>query len=214
MPVLSILRTKYGMDDELAQLTLEKGRVRNVSKGSFLYYQEEWAEYIAFPLSGVLGFHSTSEDYAGIYYNLITPGTVLNDLQLILGGQMETEIKAATNCTVLLLTFNQAKKLLAEEPKFAQSLNVSMARKQRFFQDLFLIRNEKEPLRKIMRTLQMLASVTGDGVIPLNIMTIASLLGISRNTVGKSIRKLMSDGILDKSRQGYILTHPVVNPCY
>ncbi|QIA65779.1 cyclic nucleotide-binding domain-containing protein [Vibrio astriarenae] len=205
MTIQQTLSMKLGIDNELAQLILQHGRVSVIKKGSFLYYQDDTADYIALPIDGVLGFHSTSEDGAGVYYNLITPGTIINDTQLMLGGEMATEIRAASDCRVLLMSFKSARALLQQSVSFSQVISHSLAKKQRLFNELFLLRMERSAPMKILRVIKLISGIVDNGYVPLNIQSLASLLGISRNTVGKELKSFIQQGVIAKSSEGYFL---------
>ncbi|MGL6257891.1 Crp/Fnr family transcriptional regulator [Vibrio sp. WXL210] len=205
VPIHQILRYKYGVDDELARLIVARSKMSVLSKGSFLYYQDERADVIAFPLDGILGFHSMSEEGTGVYFNVITPGAILNDQQMILGGAIPTEVKAATDCKILLMSFDDARLLMTKSTSFAQMISHSLATKQRLFNQLFLLRMEKSAPLKVARVLQLLSELIYDGVVPLNIQTLAAMMGISRNTVGREIKRMISQGELHKLPEGFVL---------
>ena len=124
---------------------------------------------------------------------------------MILGGPIPTEVKAATDCKILLMSFDDAQQLMAKSTSFAQLISHSLATKQRLFNQLFLLRMEKSAPLKIVRVLQLLSELIYDGVVPLNIQSLAALMGISRNTVGREIKRMISQGELNKRPEGFVL---------
>lgn len=209
MAIHEILKQKFGIDDALAQLILTNSRLRSLSKGSFLYYQDDNANYIALPIQGILGFHSRCEDGVGIYYNVITPGLILNEEQLLLGGNIITEVKAASDCQVLIIAFDIANLLFDLDVGFSKLISRSLARKQRLLQGLFLLRSEKEITFKVEQALELISPLMEDNFVPLNIQSLASLLGVSRNSVGRAIKQLIDGGKVKKQGIGYSLTPSV-----
>ncbi|GAM74662.1 hypothetical protein JCM19241_1005 [Vibrio ishigakensis] len=205
MTIHEILKQKFRIDDALAQLILTNGRVKTLSKGSFLYYQDDDAKYIALPIQGVLGFHSRCEDGVGNYYNVITPGTILNEEQLLLGGNAITEVKVATECQVVIMSFETANLLFDLDVGFSKLISQSLARKQRLLQGLFLLRSEKEISVKVEQALELISPLVEDNYVPLNIQSLASLLGVSRNSVGRVIKQLIDGGKVEKQGSGFNL---------
>ncbi|MGR5063681.1 Crp/Fnr family transcriptional regulator [Photobacterium sp. DNB22_13_2] len=203
MDTLHCLINKYNIDGELAQQLLDTGKVRKIYKGSYLYYQDQRAGYIAIPLSGVFGIFPTNKENNCLFYNLITPGIMLNEVQYFLGGESHTDVKAVTDSVVVILPFHAVSELMEVNTNFSKMLNVALAKKQRFSHTLFHLRGEKDAQYKIEKALLAISEVTDGGMIPINIMALASLLNMSRNTVGKEIKGLIKKGILHKEGIGY-----------
>lgn len=205
MDIPLLLKNMYGVDDELALLLVNKGVIKNVKKGNFIYYQDEWADSISIPLTGIFSFTPTCEDGGCIQYNLISPGIIINEPQLILGGEFQNDVKAVTDAVIIQLPFSIAEVLMKESLGFVNMITMSLAKKQRATLGLFNLRGEKDITHKVMRALQIISSITADGLVPVNIITLASLLCISRNTVGREIKRFIEDGEIIKDGSGYRL---------
>ncbi|PSW17647.1 Crp/Fnr family transcriptional regulator [Photobacterium sanctipauli] len=203
------LKHTYQVDDGLAKLILEKGKVKSVKKGSFLYYQDEWSDFIAMPISGIFGIFPTSNNSHFTFYNLITPGIIVNEVQYLLEGGSHTDVKAITDSMVIILPFFVVKQLIELAPDFLLMLSKSLAKKQRFSHTLFHLRAEKDAYLKVTGALKAISDVTEDGHIPLNIIALASLLSMSRNVVGKEIKRLIALGVITKKLLGYRLNSSV-----
>ena len=200
-----VLKRHYLTNQALSEKLIQKGRVVSLPKGKFLFFQEQMADFVAIPLDGELGFYPAIDEGITLIYNLITPGIIINDVPFILGGGSQADIQAVTDCTVLLLPFSAFEQLMGTCCEFSKMLNLSLARKQRFCLTLFQLRGEKNIQRKIDMARAAISVATGDGSIPLNISTLASLLNMSRNTVGRHINQALLTGQIVKSSTGYRL---------
>lgn len=205
MNIRNVLKNTYLIDDQLTDDLLSKGQITALPKGKFLFFQEQSAEYIAIPITGILGFYPVVEDGANVSYNLITPGIIFNDVPYILGGGSQADVRAISDCKVLLLSYSHVKELMDSCCAFSKMLNLSLARKQRFCLTLFNLRGEKDKSVKIQKALEAISEVTNDGAIPVNIGVLASLLNMSRNTVGQFISRAIANNELIKSSFGYRL---------
>lgn len=209
MNIIEILKSKYGIDDELATHLLEMGTVKKLKKGDFLYYQDERANFITIPISGTLSFSPTCEDSGSIQYNLITPGIIVNEVSFLVGGGILTEVKAVIDCCVIQLPYTAAELLMGKSPSFLRMLSISLAKKQRATLALFNLRGEKDAKGKIKKALHVISEATPDGLIPVNIITLASLLCVSRNTVGREIKRFIDNGEIIKIQEGYRFVNSV-----
>ncbi|MCW8348571.1 cyclic nucleotide-binding domain-containing protein [Vibrio sp. ZSDZ65] len=209
MNVQHALQSHYHATRALADKLIEKGLVVTIPKGKFLCFQDQPTNEIIVPLRGVLGFCPTIDEGTTLSYNLITPGIVINDVPLILGQSTQSDIQAMTDCKVLTLPFPVVETLLDTCCAFSKMLNLSLAKKQRFCLTLFRLRGEKNTQLKIQLAMQAITDVTSDGSIPLNISTLASLLNMSRNTVGRYISQAIVAKEVIKVDIGYRLITPV-----
>ncbi|MCL9777357.1 Crp/Fnr family transcriptional regulator [Vibrio methylphosphonaticus] len=203
------LQCHYHATSALADKLVKKGRLMTIPKGKFLCFQDQPTNEIVIPLQGVLGFCPTIDEGTTLSYNLITPGIVLNDVPFILGQNTQSDVQAMTHCTVLTLPFPVVEALIATSCEFSKMLNLSLAKKQRFCLTLFRLRGEKNTPLKIWLAMQAIADVTCDGSIPLNISTLASLLNMSRNTVGRHISQAIVAKQVIKVDIGYRLVDPM-----
>jgi CRP-like cAMP-binding protein len=160
---------------------------------------------MAIPIQGVLGFYPTIDEGTSLKYDLITPGILINDVPLILGEDAQSDIQAVSDSIVLLLHFDDVQELMDSCCCFAKMLNFSLAKKQRFCLTLFRLRGEKNTDLKIRLAMEAISAATYDGSIPLNILTIASLLNMSRNTVGSYMSKAIAAGEVERYELGFRL---------
>ncbi|WP_087018221.1 Crp/Fnr family transcriptional regulator [Thaumasiovibrio subtropicus] len=203
MNIAAILQEKYTICADLAELIAQKARIKILPKSAYISFQDSQVEQVILPLKGVLAFSPTNADYAGITYNLITPGMIVNDTPYLLSTPSIAEIRATTECTFLSLTFEETDALIAAYPQFLKTLSRSVAQKQYVFHTLFHLRAEKNADLKVRRALAVLADVMEDRIVRLNILSLASLLGMSRNRVGASIKSMIANGEVIKVKGGY-----------
>ncbi len=205
MSVHQILKEIYRASDKLAEQLINRGVVVSIPKGQFLFFQYQNVSDIVIPLQGVLGFYPAIDQGTHLKYDLITPGVLINDVPLILGEGAQSDIQAVTDSRVLLLPFEDVQELMASCCSFSKMVNVSLAKKQRFCLTLFRLRGERNTDLKIRLAMEAVSAATYDGSIPLNILTLASLLNMSRNTVGRYMSKAIAKGEVEKSSLGFRL---------
>ncbi|MDA0110737.1 Crp/Fnr family transcriptional regulator [Vibrio sp. La 4.2.2] len=205
MSVQKILKEIYRASDELAAQLIQRGAVVTIPKDKFLFFQYQSVSDIVIPLQGVLGFYPTIDEGTNLKYDLITPGILINDVPLILGEGAQSDIQAVTDSTVLLLPFEDVKELMDSCCSFSKMINFSLAKKQRFCLTLFRLRGEKNTDLKIRLAMEAISAATYDGSIPLNILTLASLLNMSRNTVGSYMSKAIAAGEVERNELGFRL---------
>lgn len=205
MNIRSILKNTYLIDDALTEQLLSRGKVSKVAKGAFVLFCDKITEHIAIPLTGTLGFYPNVEEGANVSFNIITPGIIFNDVPYLLGGGSMNDVRAVSDCQVLLLPYSHVDELMRSSCAFSRMLSYSMARKQRFCLTLFHLRGEKNQSVKITKALNAISEITNDDSIPVNICVLASLLNMSRNTVGKYISHALDSNVLTKTALGYRL---------
>ncbi len=201
--VENTLIRRYGTSQELAKEMIKLGKVQQLNKGDFIYFQDGRSEFITFLITGILGFHQAGNGNSGVYVNIIYPGIILNETQFFMGGNSPLDINTSCECRVLTLSFKKAQNLIASSLEFNQMLNQSMAKKQRALSRLFHLSSERPPQKKVYKALEVLSDLNQDDVLPINILSLASLLNMSRNTVGSALKTLISNGIIDKAHPGY-----------
>ncbi|MGR5092761.1 Crp/Fnr family transcriptional regulator [Vibrio maritimus] len=196
----------YKANRNLAKEIIRQGCVQSVNKGVLVYVQGGSTDTITFLLDGVMGFHHTDTRDSGLFHNVIYPGFLLNEIQFFLGGTSPLDIRTATKCCVLTMSFKGVDKLIAKSLEFNQMLNHSMARKQKLLSEFFHLGSERQPHRKVYQAIKILGNFNRNLVANVSIFALASLLNMSRNTVGAAIRDLLMKQAIEKVPSGYKVT--------
>lgn len=207
MSHLTILIEKYGMSHQLAMTLLDLGRVRKVAKGSVLVLKDQTVDYLTFPMEGRFGLTSSCSERANSVSSILTPGTPLNEVQLLLSEDSLTDILATKDSLVLQVSFSACERLLSECIEFAHFLSVSLAKKQRAFHALFQLRAMKSNDKKVYGAVKLLAEVSDNNIAKINLVSLASLVYMSRNTVSKEIKLLIEQGKLEEVSGGYVINN-------
>ncbi len=205
MTIKHVLTQSYLINTPLAEEIEQCGKIKTLRKGSYLFTQDETVNYLALPLDGVLGVHAQNSYSDDLYYNIVTPGIVLNELSYLLGAPAASEVRAATDCRVLLLDFEDAKYLESQHTDFIRMFATSLAKKQQLLQQLLFLRSEKESAAKVEKALNLLMPFAQNGTLTMTNQTLAALLGMSRNTVGSAISQMASLGKVQRQASGFTL---------
>lgn len=207
MNYLETLIEKYGISHQLSTKLLDLGRIRSVDKGSFVVFKEQTVDFLTFPLEGRFGLSSVCAERANSVFSIITPGTALNEVQLLLREDCLTDILATKNSVVLQLPFSAGEVLLKECIEFSNFLGVSLAKKQRVFHNLFQLRAMKSNTEKVYRAVKVIAEISDNNIAAINLISLGSLLYMSRNTVIKEINNLIEQGGLEEIEDGYLVSN-------
>ncbi len=207
MSHLTVLIEKYGVSHQLAMTLLDLGRVRNVAKGSVLVLKDQTVDYLTFPMHGRFGLTSSCSERANTVFSILTPGTALNEVQLLLGKDSLTDVLATKDSLVLQVPFFACEGLLNDCIEFANFLSVSLAKKQRAFHALFQLRAMKSNEKKVYSAVKLIAEVSDNNVATINLVSLASLVYMSRNTVSKEIKLLIEQGRIEEVNGGYVINN-------
>jgi CRP-like cAMP-binding protein len=92
---------------------------------------------------------------------------------------------------------------LVSDSHFSTFINQSLARKQLTFHALFHIRSYRSDRDKVYAALYVLGKEVEQGIVPVNMVSLASILCMSRNTVSKIMKELINDNRVAKVKSGY-----------
>jgi CRP-like cAMP-binding protein len=132
-----------------------------------------------------------------VIVQMLRPGDVDGDIQLLLDKPSSYTARAATDVTCLFLPRDHFEQLLATRPAFARRWLSSVARRVSASQDRVLALLEGT---LASQTAMLLAEETIDGRIELPQQTLAAMLGVQRPSLNRVLKDLERDGVI---RIGY-----------
>lgn len=131
-----------------------------------------------------------------VVIQMLRPGDIDGDIQLLLGMAMPYETRANTSTTCLLLNRDDFDALLAAHPQLSKRWLTSVAQRlARSHNRLTSLLGE--PLERQVG--QLLLDESVDDVVDLPQATIAALLGVRRPSVNRVLRKFARAGLVEVS---------------
>lgn len=190
----------FNLPVELVDLLLEHGSIQTVKSGELLGEKGRDPKRLALILDGVFGVDNVDYDGVNRLVALLGPGSSVFENPLILSYKINTVVESLTQSTVLFIPIEFAKKLLNNNLEFNKFLLHQQASKTLYFAQVLYWSHEKEMDRKVHLMLTLLSDTVRSKVLPISNEQLASILGMSRNSVSKALKALESSGtiLLDK----------------
>jgi CRP/FNR family transcriptional regulator len=194
--------------DAVERLLMQGIRI-SVPAGALIYRDDERPRVIVV-VSGVLRVFLSSADGRQVTFRYVRSGDVAG-LALVIAGPAPMSIQAMTGASVIALSVDMFRSLLASEPGVARACAEELTRQlYRALDDLseqtFL------PVReRVIRHLLDLATPQGGRhlVAPVSQQELADAVGSVREVVTRTLHQLREEGLIETSRDEVALLDPV-----
>lgn len=186
----------FSLPIELVDLLLEHGSIQKVNSGDLLGEKGSDPKRLALILDGVFAVDNVDYDGVNRLVGLLGPGSSIFENPIIMSYKVSTVVESLTQSTVLLIPIAFAKQLLNTNLEFNQFLLRQQASKTLYFAQILYWSHEKEMDRKIHLMLTLLSDTVRSRSLPLSNEQLASILGMSRNSVSKALKTLESSGAI------------------
>ncbi|WEV78166.1 Crp/Fnr family transcriptional regulator [Janibacter cremeus] len=131
-----------------------------------------------------------------IVIQILRPGDIDGDIQMLLGKAMPYETRAQTDTTCLMLEREAFERLLATHPQLSRrwltSVSERLARSHSRLTNLL-----GQPLD--VQVAQLLLEERVDDVVVLTQTTVAALLGVRRPSINRVLKRFARDGMVEVS---------------
>ena len=199
----------FTLPADAAERLLMEGIRISVPAGSLIYRDDERPRVIVV-VSGVLRVFLSSADGRQVTVRYARSGDVAG-LALVIAGPAPMSIQAMTGSSVIALSVDTLRSLLASEPGVARACAEELTRQlYRALDDLseqaFL------PLRKrvIRHLLDLAAPQDGPQLVaPVSQQELADAVGSVREVVTRTLHQLREEGLIETSRDEVALLDPV-----
>jgi CRP/FNR family cyclic AMP-dependent transcriptional regulator len=183
---------------------LPKSSRRKIAMGKHLYSQGEEANELFVVVSGRVAISMVRPDGKEFLIDIVGPGALCGegaafDKLMRISGALAIE-----DCEVVVLTSKRLCELLASHPEATQVILHAMAQKQRMLISRLLQVTQMSPQDRIADLLKQMA-IPERKIIALTHQQSASLIGASRVTVTRAMRRMQRGGIVKCSRGRYEL---------
>lgn len=197
--------------DQLSRLE-RVARVREFPRNSTIFLPSDVADGVFLLGQGRVRICSNTADGKQAILAFIDPGEVFGELSLIQGGEREERAEAAIDSTVILLPGDELRQMLEESAPLAFGVTklIGLRRKriERRLRNL-LFRSNRDRLGHLLLELtEQYGKAIDDGVqldIKLSHQELASLIGVTRETVTTLLGEMQLEGLLLISRQKVVI---------
>jgi len=204
-----------GMDDASMEQVNKMSSMSSVRSQQPLYFPDEPAQAIFFLKEGHVKISRLAEDGKEIILDVIGPGEIFGELTFSGSGETSGELAQALDDTVICtMKKEDFESLLKTKPELNFEITKRIGLRLRRFQERISEMVFKDVRKRIAAFLVRYAEEFGKikgGVITIKMhlshQEIALLVGAARQTVTTTLNEFRSKGLIDFSRQGFVIKH-------
>lgn len=197
--------------DQLSRLE-RRARMLEFPRNSTIFLPSDVADGVFLLGQGRVRICSNTADGKQAILAFIDPGEIFGELSLVQGGEREERAEAAIDSTVILLPGDELRQMLEESAPLAFGVTklIGLRRKriERRLRNL-LFRSNRDRLGHLLLELtEQYGKAIDDGVqldIKLSHQELASLIGVTRETVTTLLGEMQLKGLLLISRQKVVI---------
>lgn len=179
---------------ELADLLLELGTVQTLQAGEFLGVRGQEPTHFALVMDGVFGVERVDHDGVNRLVGLLGRGSSIFENPIIMANKVNTVIECWLKAEVVLIPAGIIKSLLGENLELNKLLVRTQAKKTIYFAQLLYWSHEKDMVRKVHLALTLLGDTVNSSTLTISNEQLSTILGMSRNSVSKSLKALTEAG--------------------
>ncbi|QIA66092.1 cyclic nucleotide-binding domain-containing protein [Vibrio astriarenae] len=202
---------RFEFSPELRNALFENAQYQTFEAGEEIIAQGDTLDSIGFVLEGVLTGNRGNYDGVERMIGLVGAGDIYAETGLFHTTKAFCTFQAVTDCTVLVVP-NQVIETIDNKLEMMEFLFWSQSKKLQYTSMIHFASTERDKVIKVAAILEAIAHYSHLEDIPLTIEQLASFLGMSRNTVSKSLRELEKRGAVEIGKAGirikerYLLT--------
>lgn len=186
-------------DDTLYMAFGTIGNERSVEKDSVIYYQGENAQYFYYLKKGTVKVYISSENGTEKILSTVKKGSVLGEAAFFDGQVRMSSAKAVTKCELIPIDKAMLTGIIRQSPDAAMEIFRLQA------QTIRMLSSQLDSMTFVSakgRIAQYLLRASGgkDRIVQTTHEEIAGVIGVSRVTVSKLMRQLVSEKVI---RTGY-----------
>jgi CRP-like cAMP-binding protein len=192
-----------GLPDTIIHALNDAATCRRYAAGELLFLEGEPTAGLFMIETGAVKVSRVSRDGREQILQLAPRGTTFNEVSVLDGGPNPATAIAHTDTVAWCITRAELRHLTDTYPELAWALIESIARRARHLVSLVEDLSMRSVRGRLARLILELADEYGDSEIP-RVLTqeeMASRLGTVREVVGRALRGLAADQIIDFDRQ-------------
>ena len=197
--------------EQLSRLE-RRSRTREFPRNSTIFLPSDIADGVFLLGQGRVRICSNTADGRQAILAFIDPGELFGELSLIQGGEREECAEAVADSTVILLPGDELRQMLDESASLSlgvtKLIGLRLKRIERRLRNL-LFRSNRDRLGHLLLELtEQYGKTVDEGVlldIKLSHQELASIIGVTRETVTTLLGEMQLDGLLLISRQKVVI---------
>lgn len=212
--LLKKTRLFLGMNEEeiLSMLDCLSAVEREFSKGEYIYNTGDMIDSVAMVLEGSV--HIEREDYWGNNSILsdAAPGELFGEVYALMANEpAAVNASAAVKCRIMMMdisrVFSACSNICPYHARLIQNLMYVVASKNKFLTDKVGYLSQRTTRDKLMAYLSDQSVRYGSSAfdIPFNRQQLADYLAVDRSAMSKELSRLRCEGVLDYSKNHFIL---------
>jgi len=188
--------------DSIRQLVVE----RNFERGETILYEGDPAEALYFVVSGVVKVFKTSAEGKEQTLSIVRPGESFNDVSVFDDGLNTASAQAMGPVTLCQIKKSELKALLQDHPQIALNTIKVLAGQVRSLVSLVEDLSFRNVISRVARILLEYASDGTSQGPRLTQQEMAAMAGTAREVVGRSLKALEEEGIIQLNRTRIVIT--------
>lgn len=192
-----------GLPETIIQALADAATRRSYAEGELMFLEGDPTAGLFLIETGAAKISRVSKDGREQILQLAPRGVTFNEVSVLDGGPNPATAVAQTDTVAWYITRGDLQRLTDEHPALAWALIESIARRARHLVSLVEDLSMRSVRGRLARLILEQADEHGDDVIPrlLTQEEMASRVGTVREVVGRALRGLAADQIIDFDRQ-------------
>jgi CRP/FNR family transcriptional regulator len=188
---------------ELANIAGE----RSYTAGQVIFWEGEPVTGLYLIAEGIVKISRYSTEGREHILHLIHTGDTFNDVAALDGGPNPATATAYSDVTVYMLPRHELRTIVERYPDLAWALIESMARRARYLVNMVEDLSMRSVKGRLARLLLEQAEANDSGAVPrlLTQEEMASRLGTVREMVGRALRSLAAEGVVEFDRHRIVV---------
>lgn len=205
--ILGQINYLSGLDPEIYAALARVASRRRLGAGSLLFLEGDPCAGLCIVETGTIKVLRMSKAGREQIIHMIQAGDTFNDVAALDGGPNPATTVATVETVIWCIPREALQRIAGEYPALAWALIASMARRTRHLMGLVEDLSLRSVKGRLAQLLLSQAQANEDGDVPrlLTQEEIASHLGTVREMVGRSLRSLAADGILEFDRHRIVI---------
>lgn len=195
---------RFEFSPELREALFENAKYQTFAAGEKIIAQGATLNSIGFVLDGVLTGNRGNYDGVERMIGLVAAGDIYAETGLFHRTKLFCTFQAVTDCKVLTVPY-EVIKMLDDKLEMMEFLFWSQSKKLQYTSMVHFASTERDKVIKVAAILEAIAHYSNIEDVPLSIEQFASILGMSRNTVSKSLRELEKRGSIELGKSGVFI---------
>ena len=190
----------------------QRARMREFPRNSAIYLPSDIADGVFLLGQGRVRICSNTGDGKQSILAFIDPGEVFGELSLVQGGEREERAEAAVDSQVILLPGEELRRLLEESASLSLGVTklIGLRRKriERRLRNLLFRSNRDRLLHLLLELTEQYGKTITEGVlldVRLSHQELASIIGVTRESVTTLLGGMQLEGLLLVSRQKVVI---------